>query len=599
MMRHHVIRLLAVGAIGYAVACGGLDSVSEPSCSFSLVVTPDQPVRGDMVEVAADVYTEGGLSGVEVIEWSIRFDGADVAFEVTGANGDEVVFPAGQAGVYNISATGSVGGTSCDGAARDLNVTEPGAVREPMRLVIVPRTSSILPPQSIDFELPGGADYTLSSLTLQTGDLAGAVVRAPDSEPLAGAYLRATLTGAGPEMWVERFSQEDGEVNLRMLTGTHDLLVVPDADLPALLLANVLPADLNGSIVVDDGISVTGTVEDGTGDPMAGARVQLTVAGAPSTIGTTNAGGAFTLAARAGGPVAVIVTPTEASGLPALEVEGGPSVADGATLDIRYSAALDLRTVSPVLRQTDGTTPAAGARVTFIARPITGAGTIGIDGSSLDATGQLTRAAQANGSGVIPDQRLTNAVYDIVVEPGPSAPSGQGVRFAPLDLRTGQGAPPSLLLAAPGRLTGQVVDADGAPVEGAKVAAAPGGLLSRSTAAGDGDTTGADGTFALALAGGGSYQIRIDGPAAAGRVHRVDAAPAAGDTSDLSAIELPRTLRLTGALTVAGGSTVAGALIQLRCLDCGPGGAPAPVAEAVSSASGEFVLLAPDPGVAE
>lgn len=595
MKRHAAIRLVALAAILYGMACGGdFGAGDTPRCDLSLVVSPEQPVRGSLVEAAADVFTEGGLSGVEVISWSIRYDGAEVAYDVTGANGDEVVFTAGQAGVYAVSVTGSVGGTPCESAARDVNVIEEGAVFEPMRLVIVPRSSAVLPPQAIDFELPGGAPYSLSTLSLQAGELAGAVVRGPASEPLAGAYLRAVPSGAGPEMWVERFSQENGEVNLRLLGGAHDVLVVPDADLPALALPDTLAADLDGSIVVDDGVAVTGSVSDPAGDPLAGARVQVTVGGAPSTIGTSDAGGAFSLRARAGSQVSVTVTPPEASGLPTLELEQAPAIAGGSALAIDYAAGLDLRTVSPLLRETDGSTPAAGARVTFVSHPLASAGTIAVDGSGAPATGSLVRTAQANGSGVIPDQRLSNALYDVIVEPGPAAPAGEGVRFAPLDLRTGQTAPATLRLAAPGHITGTVIDAAGAPVQGARVAAAPADLLARSTAAGGADATVADGSFDLRVAAGGTYQVRVDGPAGAGRVLL-----AVAETGPALAVELPPTLELTGTLTLAGGSRVVGALIQLQCKTCGPGGGPAAVAEAVSDDAGDFTLLAPDPGVAE
>jgi hypothetical protein len=357
---------------------------------------------------------------------------------------------------------------------------------------------------------------------------------------------------------------------------------------------NALPADLTGPLAVDDGIEVTGTVTDPGGDPVAGARVQLTVGGAPSTIGTTSGGGTFSLRARAGGPVDVSVTPPEASGLPALEVTNGQAIADGGVLAIQYDAGLDVRTVSPVLRETDGSTPAAGARVTFIANPIDGAGTITLGGTDLSAEGVLVRTAQANGAGVIPDQVVTATRYDVIVEPGAGAPAGEAVHFAPLDLRTGQGAPASLRLAAPGHITGTVVDAAGAPVEGARLAAVPTGLLARATAAGGAATTGADGTFDLEVAADGSYQVRIDGPGSAGRVLL------SADESDgaLSAA-LPPTLRLGGELTIAGGNRVEGALIQLQCLGCGPDGGPAVVAEAVSDASGAFSMLAPDPGVAE
>jgi hypothetical protein len=597
MTRHLGIRLLAVVAIAYGMACGGdFGGGDGPSCELSLVISPDPPVRGDLVEVGANIFIDGELSGVEVINWSVRRGGDDVSYQVTGANGDEVVFTAAEAGVYDISASGSVGGFPCDGAARELNVTEEGAIFAPMRLVIVPRANSVVPPQSIDFELPGGApDYSLSSLLIQEGELAASTVVGPDSEPLPGAYLRAEPAGAGPELWVERFSQEDGQVNLRLRAVGHELLVVPDADLPALRMPSVLPADLNGTIVVDEGVAVTGTVTDPAGDPLAGARVQVTVDGAPSSIGITNGSGAFTLRARAGSPVSVTVTPPEASGLPELELEEGPAIAGGSTLAIVYDGDLDLRTVSPVLRETDGTTPAAGARVTFLSDPITGAGTIAIDGDGAAAEGTLVRTARANGAGVIPDQQLTSAQYTVIVEPGPAAPAGEGVRFdEEVDLRTGQPAPASLRLAAPGHITGQVVDAAGEPVEGARISAAPGGLLASSTAAGGADTSSADGSFDVRVAAGGSYQLRVDGPNGAGRVHL-----AMAEGGDALEVALPATLRLVGELTLTGGSRVPGALVQLYCLTCGPDGGAATVAEAVSDASGQFSMLAPDPGVAE
>lgn len=600
-MRQSTVRLLALAAIAYAVACGSPAGSGGPSCDFALSVTPEQPVRGDTVEVAVDVTTDGGLSGIEVVDWSITYGGAPVTFDVTGANGDEVVFAAGQAGVYRVAVSGSVGGVSCTGDARDLNVSEPGAVFQPMRLVIVPRSGSAVPPQTIDFQLPGGADYALSSLAIQSGAATPIHLVGPDSAPLAGAYLRAMPDLAGPELWLERFSREDGTVDLHLLSVPYEVLVVADADLPAVLLTGQAQADLQDTtIAVDDGVAVTGTVTDPAGDPVAGAAVQLTVAGAPSSIGTTGASGAFSLRARAGGPVTVTVTPPDASGLPALERTDGPAIAAGSAIAVRYAAGLEVRTVSPALRQTDGTTPAAGARVTFMARPISSAGTIAIDAASAGARGTLVRTAQASGSGVIPDQQITSAVYDLIVEPGPGAPAGQGVRFAPLDLSIGQDAPATLRLAAPAHLTGRVIDGDGAPVDGAHLVASPLGLLARATTAGDSAATGENGSFDLALAAGGRYQIRIDGPQARGRVIRLEDAPAAaGGTGSLGDTALPRTIRLTGALTTTGGAAVSSAVVQLQCLSCGPDGGAATVAEAVSDSSGAFALRAPDPGVAE
>jgi len=599
-MRHWVTRIVALASIAYAMACGGDFGGGGPTCDFSLVVTPDVAVRGAIVEVAVNV--DGDASGTEVVDWSIRYDGADVAFDVTGANGDEVTFTPAQAGVYQIAANGSIGATGCAGDSRDLNVSEPGAVFEPMRLVVVPRASSAVPPQTVDFQLPGGAPYSLSTVSLDSGASTTVHVYGP-SDPLPGAYLRAMPSvGDDPALWIERFSQEvGGTVNLRLANVAYDVLVVPDADLPAVLWTAQQPSDLDGlSITADAGIAVSGTVTDPAGDPLAGTQVQVTVDGAPSTLGTTNASGAFTLKARPGISVVVTVTPPDASGLPQLELEDGPEIAADSTIAVSYAAGLEVRTVSPVLRQTDGTTPAAGARVTFLAHANAAAGTIAIDGDSAAATGTLVRTAVANGSGVIPNQVLTSTQYDVVVEPGPAAPAGERVRFAPLDLRTGQSAPASLRLAAPGHLTGRVVDTGGAPVDGARLYATPLGPLARATAAGDSAVADADGLFDLALAARGDYQIRIDGPAGDGRLLLFEAAPdAPGDTRSLSDSQLPATLVVTGSLTSTGGGAVSSAAIQLQCLTCGPDNSAMTVAEAVSDSAGDFILHAPDPGVAE
>src|SRR6185503_4641852 len=107
-MRQWIIRLLALATIVWSMACGGDFGAGGDSCSFSLVITPELPVRGDIVEAAVNVSIDGEVSGIEVVDWSIQYDGADVAFDVTGANGDEVVFTAGPVGVYNIAVSGSV-----------------------------------------------------------------------------------------------------------------------------------------------------------------------------------------------------------------------------------------------------------------------------------------------------------------------------------------------------------------------------------------------------------------------------------------------------------------------------------------------------------
>jgi hypothetical protein len=599
-MRHVLLRAAALGVSIHAIACGAGGDGGGPSCALTVIVSPAQPVRGNTVELAVDVALEE-LSGFQDIQWSVRYGGAEV---VLAANGDERTFLAGQAGIYEILVTGTVGGVSCEADQRSLNVTESGAMFTPMRLVVVPRDRSLVPPQAIDFDLPGGADYTLSTVGLSAGVSVSAVLRDSDNQPLA-AYVRSAPVGSEPFLWTEIWSGADGLVELRLLNGSHELLIVPEGGLAPIWMPVVEPSELNASIVIPDGVNVSGTVEDGSGDPVPGARVQLVVDGAPSTVDVTDAGGGFTVSARAGTTSSVTVVPDPASGLPALELDTGGAIGGGSTIAVQIDP-IDLRTIDPDLRESDGTTPAAGARVTFVARSIAGAGTISIDGASHPARGELTRTVLASGTGGIPAQLLPATQYDVLVEPGPTAPVAEGVRLAPLDLSTGSPAPATLRLAARATVTGQVVNASGAPIEGARVVATPRGLLARATRAGDTAVSDADGMITLRLAGTvaaaapADYELRLDGAAAgAGRTTLLVTTPAPGDQIDILAQSLPATLRLDGTLSAPGGVDVAGAQVELWCRACGPGESAMVVAEAVTSAAGEFVMRAPDPGVSE
>ena len=372
--------------------------------------------------------------------------------------------------------------------------------------------------------------------------------------------------------------------------------------MPPALLRSLPAADVSAAIDLDAGIAVTGSVVDGAGDPVAGARVSMMVDGAPSTLATTSAAGAFSLRARAGGPVAVTVVPADGSGLPELDLPAttGTAVADGSTLAIAYSAPSGApRSADPVVHLADGTT-APGARVTWMGRPVAGAGTVAIDGGAArGASGRIRVTVVAGAGGTAPAVLLPRLVYDVAVEPPPGAPAGNATLLrAGLDL--GATAPPSVLnLTAPARVTATVVDPSGAPVVGALVIASPGGPLAGIGRAAASSRTGDGGSIALDLAGGGAYQIEVDGALAGQARTRAEVtAPAAGGTKDLGALGLPVTLRMTGRLGALGGVDLTSAHVELRCADCGASGGPAVVGQAVTDATGSFVLLVPDPGVA-
>ena len=596
---HREVRAAALGLVLVTLGCGADGGhLPEPSCSIAIAVSPSMPVRGQIVSATAQVEVEE-LFGGRTITWSVRFGGAAVEHQVISPD-DTISFEASEAGTYEVSASGSVGGTACSGDMRSVNVIVPGARFEDMVVRAVPADPLAAAAQDLLVRVPGGADYSLGTLTLSGGIAVAGQLLGPGGEGLTG-YLRATPSGEAvvPRPVTEAFAGAGGAFDLLLLGTIHDVLVVPDGDeVPPVLVAGVLPGALDGAIELDGGAVVTGAVTDGAGEPVAGARVALTVGGVPSTVAVTDAAGGYSLRARAGGPVAVTVTPEPGSGLPALELAppSGSAVGAGSTIDIAYGAALASRTVSPLVRQSDGATPAAGARLTWIMRPIASAGLVQLGGTSHAARGVLRHSMVADGAGATDPVALPRAVFDVLVQPGPSAPAGQAVRIAAVDLAAG--APAALSLAAAARLEGEVVDGAGAPVAGARVTAAPRGLLASSAAAGAGAITGADGRYALAVAGPGNYDLAVDGAdAGEGRASRIASAPAPGGTAALDPIALPDTLRLSGVIGAPGPGPLAGTSVQLLCLTCGADGGPAVVAEAVTDPAGRFVLLAPDPGV--
>jgi hypothetical protein len=586
-----------LAGVALAIRCGGDDEGGDggPSCEIDLVVSPVSPVRGQQVAVTAQT-TVDGLSGARSYSWSVSYGGQPVEFQVTSPD-DQIAFATPEAGIYEIRVTGSVGGTPCSGASRDLNVLVPGARFEDYAVRVVPRDPLDAPAQEILIEVPGGANYSIGTLTVSRGSSAAGVLLGAAGTPLAG-YLRAApaLVGPSPLPYTEGFAGADGAFELRLLAVTHDVLIVPELDsTPPALLAGVAPGALDGEVALGGGIQVTGTVMDGS-DWVVGARVSLVVAGVPSTVATTAANGSFALRARVGGPVSVTVTPVPGSGLPQLELApaAGSSVAGDSQIAISYAGAPDAQ-VSPTVRLRDGATPAAGARVTWIMQPVASAGTVTIGGTMHPARGVLRHTAQADGSGELAAELLPQAVYEVVIEPGPGAPAGESVRLVEL-VDLGAGAPSSFQLAAPAELTGKVV-ADGEPVAGARVAAVPRGVLAGVASAGDTATSDAGGVFRLDVAGAGAFELSVDGRAAGrARATLAETSPVPGGSKSVGDVALGPTLRLSGDLALPGIGPLAGASLQLLCLDCGPDDGPRVVAEAMSDAAGNFLLLAPDPG---
>jgi hypothetical protein len=593
-------------SLGLGGACGGgfagdddddinFPDANAPYCVMQAEVTPFAPEAPETIVVTATITKVGGLSGLETFDWSVRFGGAEVPFMETAADGHRIQFEADAAGTYPLELNGAVGGESCSVYTTSINVRDPNANENTYRLVLVPRPSQPAPPQVQTVTIPGGANFDIGDRDLASGLAITGTLEGPAATAITG-YLRATHNDPVLAIPREAFAGAGGAYQLRLTAGDYDVLVIPtdNAIAPVRYLA-VAAAGLTGTLTVPAADTITGTVLRDDGSPIEGARVALTIAGVPSSIATTDATGAFSVAARAGGATALTVVPPDGS-LPQLELAAasGLVAAPGTPIAIRYAAGTGARTESFTVVATDGSTPTPGATVDFLARSVAAAGTVTPEGgSAFAATGSARVTATADGAGAIGPLQLLPAVYDVVATPPLGSAAGEAPQMLALDLTTGTPAPASIGLAAPATVRAAI----DATAVGDRVTAVPRGVLAAAQSATVESTVTSPGRIELELVGGGAYDmiVRSHPP-----LHIPVTAPASGAEVDLEAISVPDSIVITGrvqSVDIAGG--VSGVTVMLLCEDCAGPDALVPVAETVSGAGGAFSLYVPDPGTTE
>jgi hypothetical protein len=562
---------------------------------MTLSYTPTQPEAGTAVVVTGSVTGTVGF-GVIDYQWRVLLGTTPVEHTVRATDGSEIEFLPQTPGTYRIELTGSVGSQACTDKAEDIPVVAPNAVTVTYRLRLIPGDQTAPVQEKIVKVTGGGPDWPLGTLSLEDGlDASGTVT---DSSPAAlPAYLRAIKVGGDGFPDTETFSDSSGQFPMRLMPGTYNLLVVPQQNLaPATLAMGLSPTQIAGGLVVPAGDPVGGVVLDSGGTPISGASVSMRAGVVPSTIGTSDGSGSFALELRAGVATSVSVS-SPSPGLPNLELAAGAwSASAGDTLTIRY-AAITGRSLSAAVTQSDGSTPAPGARVTFVARPISNAATITPQGgSALAAEGRVRVSVVADGSGQI-SAMLPEAVYDVIVAPGSGAPSSEAAQLTSIDLTGSNPTPTTVSLATAATLQGAVADGDQQPVAGIKVTAVPRGLLANlgTTVTG---YTGADGSYGLALVGGADYELTFESPTQAhGRYQQQVTAPAAGSSASAPAVSLQPALAVHGTVERLGAGGAGAVTVVLLCYECTGMEAQSPIAVGVTDSTGKFRLAVPDPGV--
>jgi hypothetical protein len=563
---------------------GPSPDAGPPGCDVTFSMQPESPQVGDVVTVSAVIRDSPGRVERAWQVWDVNH----VAIEASiGRDGDSVEFAVPVAGLYQVE-LGLGPDSGCSVAHHDFTVLAPGAARARWWLQVVFPERSGLPPHEESRWIPSAS---LVNIRVPEAPLVDLAVVDAAGAPVAATvrWLRVPGDGRPYGVPVEAGTSDAGRVRVRLRDDDdYQVLIVPrcaDGEPCALPPTGYRSWSVGNDLVVVSGQEIAGTVIGPGGDPLAGARVALTVDGVPSTVATTSAAGAFTVRTSRLGRARVVIAPA-GGGLPRLETTL-PDLVAGEPLAVRY-APLATRALTGAAIRLGGQAYAA-ARLTVLA-DIAVAGTVTHGATRADAHGQFI-ASQATG----PDRALLPLVVPAVPASIVLEPVLHQATVVEVDLAAT--APTVFDALPPATLRGRVSNPDGGDAGVVHVRAVPTGALAAATGMAEGKATAMDGAFALTVARGGTYELVASDPGARyAEARRL----VGGDDGTVPDLALAAAVNVDGTVDAAGASAamVRGASIALRCLQCTGPEASRAVAVARVTSGGRFRLVAPDPGAA-
>lgn len=568
------------GQDGVGLSDGGTGTNDSFPAGCRLSFSPTLPEANAVMPIRVTVDPEAG--GVFTFSWNVMRNGQPIAYTVESSTGDAIDFYAPVAGIYdvNVSITGSY--TPCPYVAESVTVAAPGANQNFYRLRAVPPPNVTAPPQEQVIQIAGGGD-AVRDISLDPGVNANGTVRNGPGGSGVPAYVKFMPVGT-PLAFTEMFTTATGTYATKLVGVAHDVIVIPQTTTLAPKKLTWMPTTVN--LVVGPGTSVAGTVRNPAGTALAGAKVQLLSDGVPSTLGTTDGSGAFSLRADfvPGEPITVRVTPPAASGLPRLEATGAFTLG---AMQIDYAAGLQTCDLGGTAVRRSATNQ-AGAKVTVVGPTVGTAGTV-TAGVTVNATGHARVTATANNSGVLPSVLVPrSSTLSVVAQLGTND-------FAVDALDTSACAVTTIDAAAPVVRDGVTTRQDTSVIGGIRIEATPVGALALAGAqtivATSDATTGA---FSLSLAAGGRYDIRfLDPQTRVARREELDMA----STSVPADVDMPAAISLRGDVKILSSSQLLpGTVIQLLCAQCTGADAARPIAQTTTNSASQYRLAVPDPG---
>jgi hypothetical protein len=545
---------------GAVASDGGL--MDAGGCQVSIAYTPATPQVGDHVHASAVVT---GADGVPTYAWTLD---SSAWTQYEAIDDSAIGFDATAAGSYALTVTLTNLTSTCPQGQVDVPVIDASGSDALYRLRVV-AASDVAPPFEaallVHAGTPAERDVELEPGEPVTGSIANGAAGAP-------AYMQFVPSAGGPA--IEAYSAMTGAFTARVAVGVmYQVIVVPK-------ISGLAPRafawmyGLPTSFALDAGQTITGSVLAPGGGGLANAQVELASSGLPSTIATTASDGSFSALETftQGSQITATVVPPATSGIARL---AATSTFDLSTpLQIVYGAATpcDLGGDS-VQRSGAGQ---AGAQVTIVgAATITG--TIG----GVAATGSVFATATANASGVLPSLLVPPASgLHAVVQIAANDLAVAAITTSPCTAQT---------IVAPAQIANHgTVTLGASALANVRIEATPVGALAAATLTPIDAMTDSSGNFTVALASGGSYDVRIDDSRAAPFI--------AQGVASVGSIALAAGLAITGTVSVDGAAVVSGAAVELLCGSCTGVDADRPIAQAATDVHGGYVLTVADPG---
>jgi len=579
------MKCLALLACGLLVACGagsadGVDTDggpgdAPPGCvvGISHEVLPPFASPTTIVRAVANVQNSPGQ---HQYDWFLSFEGGPNQTPMSASiDGSQVEFPATAQGTYRVRFR--IEDPNCEEASTNIEVRNPGNQTTVLRVHVVAPPELERPPIDKQVLVEGGATDLIDDLQLAAGvPTTGTVV-------FAGSPVRAYLKfmpAVGADAVVETYSDFAGGYSTLLRGENHTVLVIPtEQDISPQLVA-WSPGQTTLQLAA--GVPISGTVLGPQSAPLANATVQVTVDGVPSTTGSTDALGQFSLLVpTATGNVRFEITPPSSVGLPKLVAEATQyTITSGMT--VTYAAGLAVtRDLAATVIQRPGTGVLSNAVVTVVGT-LPDAGTLT---GGLVAVGEVRATALTNDSGVMPTLRVPAAALHAVVFPDATGDHA----VTAIDLTAS--VPATINAAAMVTKATQLTSSTGTALVGAVLDAVPDGPARLAGVHTIRRVAGASGNLTIDLAPGGTYDLRLSDPNGnRGALAVVEDRT----TANLAAVNaLSKATKVQG--TVTGGSAIPGAIVQFLCASCTGIDRSRPVAEGVTGIDGKFSLAVPDP----